>query len=212
MEGDWPPVPFSGGRAVILGLEGWKTSGYSSQCGGTARQSHEILVCYSPVGICVTVGRGASSIHGSVLGAFSAQRAPLAFAAPPCAPRAGHVSSVGRSSSRMGGHKVLEMRVLSQSGQPQEQGPCLLCRSQTWPLVSSHPSCPFCACRVLRGPAEPGSWVSTQGSEQWASPTSVCHHPAAPGCPLCPQARAQCLHTPGKLLNPLPAQSFPYCL
>lgn len=26
LEGDWPPVPVAGGRAGILGLEGWKTA------------------------------------------------------------------------------------------------------------------------------------------------------------------------------------------
>lgn len=86
LEGDWPPVPVAGGRAVILGLEGWKTAGYSSRCGGTPGQSCEILVCYSPVGICVAVGSRTSSVHGSALGALTAQREPSAFAAHPCAP------------------------------------------------------------------------------------------------------------------------------
>lgn len=86
LEGDWPPIPVAGGRAVILGLEGWKTAGYSSRCGGTPGQSCEILVCYSPVGICVAVGSRTSSVHGSALGALTAQREPSAFAAHPCAP------------------------------------------------------------------------------------------------------------------------------
>lgn len=130
LEGDWPPVPVAGGKAVVLGLEGWKAAGYSFQC-GTSGQSCEILVCYSPVGICVAVGSRTSSVHGSALGALTAQREPLAFAAHPCAPRDGEGSSVGSSSSRMGGHKVLEVRVLSQPGPPQGHSPCSTCRSQT---------------------------------------------------------------------------------
>lgn len=47
-------------------------------------------MCYSPAGICVAVGSGASAAHGSALGALSAQRGPWAFAAHPCPPQAGH--------------------------------------------------------------------------------------------------------------------------
>lgn len=92
LEGDWPPVPIVGGRAVILRLKCWKTAGYSSQCGSAARQSCEILVCYSPVGICVAVGRGASSIHGSgsfycsegTLGLCSSSMCPLSWTCQHC--------------------------------------------------------------------------------------------------------------------------------
>lgn len=95
LERDWPPVPGAGGRAVILGLEGWKTAGYSCWCGGTPGQSWEVLVCFSLTGI-VWLWEVEPRPVMALLWELSLLRGkPSGPAAPPRAPPAGHGSLWG---------------------------------------------------------------------------------------------------------------------